>query len=88
MTNNDRKCYISTTFPQTIYSRPRRHILIILLTPAGCLLSPPGFPLPDKSDLGSSRYTSNTSIFNNYAMEVKLQGGKDKSRIQQWGLDS
>ncbi|XP_026175714.1 C-myc promoter-binding protein-like isoform X3 [Mastacembelus armatus] len=38
----------------------------------GCLLSPPGFPLPDKSDLGSSRYTSNTSIFNNYAMELLI----------------
>uniref|UniRef100_A0A7N8YIF9 DENN domain containing 4A n=1 Tax=Mastacembelus armatus TaxID=205130 RepID=A0A7N8YIF9_9TELE len=37
-----------------------------------CLLSPPGFPLPDKSDLGSSRYTSNTSIFNNYAMELLI----------------
>lgn len=47
-----------------------------LPSPAGCVLSPPGFPLPDKSDLGSSRYTSNTSIFNNYAMEVKLQDGK------------
>lgn len=47
-----------------------------LSSPAGCVLSPPGFPLPDKSDLGSSRYTSNTSIFNNYAMEVKLQDGK------------
>ncbi|XP_070815220.1 C-myc promoter-binding protein-like isoform X6 [Chaetodon trifascialis] len=38
----------------------------------GCVLSPPGFPLPDKSDLGSSRYTSNTSIFNNYAMELLI----------------
>lgn len=44
-------------------------------TPAGCVLSPPGFPLPEKSDHGSSRYTSTTSIFNNYAMEVKLQDG-------------
>uniref|UniRef100_A0A8C5EEG5 C-myc promoter-binding protein-like n=1 Tax=Gouania willdenowi TaxID=441366 RepID=A0A8C5EEG5_GOUWI len=35
-------------------------------------LSPPGFPLPDKSDDGSSRYTSNTSIFNNYAMELLI----------------
>ncbi|KAM9860948.1 C-myc promoter-binding protein-like [Aulostomus maculatus] len=38
----------------------------------GCVLSPPGFPLPDKSDLGSSRYTSNTSIFHNYAMELLI----------------
>ncbi|GAA6218992.1 C-myc promoter-binding protein-like [Lates japonicus] len=46
---------------------------IILHSPAGCVLSPPGgFPLPDKSDLGSSRYTSNTSIFNNYAMELLI----------------
>nr|XP_033507212.1 C-myc promoter-binding protein-like isoform X7 [Epinephelus lanceolatus] len=37
-----------------------------------CVLSPPGFPLPEKSDLGSSRYTSNTSIFNNYAMELLI----------------
>ncbi|XP_057692439.1 C-myc promoter-binding protein-like isoform X1 [Corythoichthys intestinalis] len=35
-------------------------------------LSPPGFPLSDKSDVGSSRYTSNTSIFNNYAMELLI----------------
>ncbi|XP_024150420.1 C-myc promoter-binding protein [Oryzias melastigma] len=40
--------------------------------PAGCVLSPPDFPLPDKSDLSSSRYTSNTSIFNNYAMELLI----------------
>ncbi|XP_075934693.1 C-myc promoter-binding protein-like isoform X4 [Anarhichas minor] len=38
----------------------------------GCVLSPPGFPLPDRSDLGSSRYTSSTSIFNNYAMELLI----------------
>nr|XP_046251362.1 C-myc promoter-binding protein-like isoform X3 [Scatophagus argus] len=38
----------------------------------GCVLAPPGFPLPDKSDLSSSRYTSNTSIFNNYAMELLI----------------
>ncbi|AWP01157.1 putative C-myc promoter-binding protein-like [Scophthalmus maximus] len=38
----------------------------------GCVLSPPGFPLPDKSDVGSSHYTSNTSIFNNYAMELLI----------------
>uniref|UniRef100_A0A3P8WTF1 DENN domain containing 4A n=1 Tax=Cynoglossus semilaevis TaxID=244447 RepID=A0A3P8WTF1_CYNSE len=37
-----------------------------------CVLSPPGFPLPDKSDVGSSHYTSNTSIFNNYAMELLI----------------
>uniref|UniRef100_A0A7N6B1R0 DENN domain containing 4A n=1 Tax=Anabas testudineus TaxID=64144 RepID=A0A7N6B1R0_ANATE len=43
-----------------------------LYTPTGCVLSPPGFPLPDKSDLGSSRYTSSTSIFNNYAMELLI----------------
>ncbi|XP_056269210.1 C-myc promoter-binding protein-like isoform X2 [Pseudoliparis swirei] len=36
----------------------------------GCVLSPPGFP--DKSDLGSSLYTSSTSIFNNYAMELLI----------------
>ncbi|XP_035991836.1 C-myc promoter-binding protein isoform X4 [Fundulus heteroclitus] len=40
--------------------------------PPGCPLSLTGFPLPDKSDLGSSRYTSNTSIFNNYAMELLI----------------
>ncbi|XP_040053407.2 C-myc promoter-binding protein isoform X1 [Gasterosteus aculeatus] len=38
----------------------------------GCVLSPPGFPLTDKSDLGSSHYTSNTSIFNSYAMELLI----------------
>ncbi|XP_069382580.1 C-myc promoter-binding protein-like isoform X7 [Paralichthys olivaceus] len=38
----------------------------------GCVLSPPGFPLPDKSDASSSHYTSNTSIFNNYAMELLI----------------
>lgn len=38
--------------------------------PAGGVGTPPGSPLPDKSDLSSSRYTSNTSIFNNYAVEV------------------
>ncbi|XP_045075912.1 LOW QUALITY PROTEIN: C-myc promoter-binding protein [Coregonus clupeaformis] len=31
-----------------------------------------GFPLPDRSDLGSSRYTSNTSVFQNYAMELLI----------------
>nr|XP_057932989.1 C-myc promoter-binding protein-like isoform X2 [Doryrhamphus excisus] len=41
------------------------------LLPA-CGLSPPGFLLSDKSDLGSSRYTSNTSIFNNCAMELLI----------------
>eukprot|EP00062_Callorhinchus_milii_P002157 gi/632938077/ref/XP_007903653.1/ PREDICTED: C-myc promoter-binding protein isoform X3 [Callorhinchus milii] len=30
------------------------------------------FPLPDKSELGSSQYTSNTSIFQNYAMEILI----------------
>ncbi|XP_075892596.1 C-myc promoter-binding protein-like isoform X3 [Nelusetta ayraudi] len=39
---------------------------------SGGVLSPPGFPLPDRSDLGSSRYTSNTSIFSNYAMELLI----------------
>ncbi|KAM8893504.1 C-myc promoter-binding protein-like isoform 2-T2 [Spinachia spinachia] len=38
----------------------------------GCVLSPPGVPLTDKSELGSSHYTSNTSIFNNYAMELLI----------------
>lgn len=45
-----------------------------LCPPAGGVLSPPGFPMPDRSDLGSSRYTSNTSIFSNYAMEVSRGG--------------
>uniref|UniRef100_A0A3B4UZF9 DENN domain containing 4A n=1 Tax=Seriola dumerili TaxID=41447 RepID=A0A3B4UZF9_SERDU len=54
----------------TLYVLSR--ILITLHAPAGCAISPPGFPLPDKSDLGSSRYTSNTSIFNNYAMELLI----------------
>uniref|UniRef100_H2UR92 DENN domain containing 4A n=1 Tax=Takifugu rubripes TaxID=31033 RepID=H2UR92_TAKRU len=40
--------------------------------PAGGVLTPPGSPLPDKSDLSSSRYTSNTSIFNNYGMELLI----------------
>ncbi|XP_067827358.1 C-myc promoter-binding protein isoform X3 [Heptranchias perlo] len=30
------------------------------------------FPLPDKSDVGSSQYTSSTSIFQNYAMEILI----------------
>uniref|UniRef100_A0A668AMV6 DENN domain containing 4A n=1 Tax=Myripristis murdjan TaxID=586833 RepID=A0A668AMV6_9TELE len=58
---------------------PRPNICFVLSNPyivaaaaPGCVLSPPGFPLPDKSDLGSSRYTSNTSIFNNYAMELLI----------------
>uniref|UniRef100_H3DN89 DENN domain containing 4A n=1 Tax=Tetraodon nigroviridis TaxID=99883 RepID=H3DN89_TETNG len=41
----------------------------------GGVATPPGSPLPDKSDLSSSRYTSNTSIFNNYAMEVSRRSG-------------
>ncbi|XP_062247438.1 C-myc promoter-binding protein-like isoform X2 [Platichthys flesus] len=41
------------------------------LLPGG-VLSPPGFSLPDKSDAGSSHYTSSTSIFNNYAMELLI----------------
>ncbi|KAL1007595.1 hypothetical protein UPYG_G00088870 [Umbra pygmaea] len=32
----------------------------------------PGFPLLDQSDLSSSRYTSTTSIFQNYAMELLI----------------
>uniref|UniRef100_A0A672GX54 DENN domain containing 4A n=1 Tax=Salarias fasciatus TaxID=181472 RepID=A0A672GX54_SALFA len=51
---------------------PRRSPLRSPSGGSGCVLSPPGFPLPDKSDLGSSRYTSNTSIFNNYAMELLI----------------
>ncbi|XP_045887918.1 C-myc promoter-binding protein-like isoform X1 [Micropterus dolomieu] len=39
---------------------------------AGSSLGGPTSLLPDKSDLGSSRYTSNTSIFNNYAMELLI----------------
>nr|XP_054588173.1 C-myc promoter-binding protein isoform X2 [Nothobranchius furzeri] len=39
---------------------------------AGPTLSLSRFQLPDKSDLGSSRYTSNTSIFSNYAMELLI----------------
>ncbi|XP_028981035.2 C-myc promoter-binding protein isoform X3 [Esox lucius] len=31
-----------------------------------------GFPFPDPSDLGSSRYTSSTSIFQNCAMELLI----------------
>uniref|UniRef100_A0A8C9TRV8 DENN domain containing 4A n=1 Tax=Scleropages formosus TaxID=113540 RepID=A0A8C9TRV8_SCLFO len=44
--------------------------LFHLLVPG--VVSPSSFPLPDKSELGSSRYTSNTSIFQNYAMEVLI----------------
>uniref|UniRef100_A0A673WF64 DENN domain containing 4A n=1 Tax=Salmo trutta TaxID=8032 RepID=A0A673WF64_SALTR len=52
--------------------------------PDGSIISPqrngPGprrsprrsFPPPDCSDLGSSRYTSNTSVFQNYAMELLI----------------
>ncbi|KAM7405735.1 hypothetical protein PAMP_000162 [Pampus punctatissimus] len=47
----------------------------------GCVLSPSGFSLPDKSDLGSSRYTSNTSIFNNYAMEIMAGWTADDSNL-------
>uniref|UniRef100_A0A3Q2P6T1 DENN domain containing 4A n=1 Tax=Fundulus heteroclitus TaxID=8078 RepID=A0A3Q2P6T1_FUNHE len=53
------------------YTTPTKVPLLTLLC-AGCPLSLTGFPLPDKSDLGSSRYTSNTSIFNNYAMELLI----------------
>ncbi|XP_063045135.1 C-myc promoter-binding protein-like isoform X3 [Engraulis encrasicolus] len=38
----------------------------------GSLLSPPPGFLPDRSDLGSSRYTSSTSIFQNFAMEILI----------------
>ncbi|KAM6942929.1 C-myc promoter-binding protein-like isoform 3-T3 [Xenentodon cancila] len=38
----------------------------------GCVLSPPAYQLPDRSELSSSRSTSNTSIFNNYAMELLI----------------
>ncbi|KAG7267421.1 LOW QUALITY PROTEIN: hypothetical protein CRUP_012522 [Coryphaenoides rupestris] len=47
---------------------PERHTALH----SGCALSPPGFPLGDKSDVDSSRYTSNSSIFNNYAMELLI----------------
>ncbi|KAJ3593207.1 hypothetical protein NHX12_005543 [Muraenolepis orangiensis] len=40
--------------------------------PSGSMISPSGFPLGDKSDAESSRYTSNSSIFNNYAMELLI----------------
>uniref|UniRef100_A0A8C9VXY8 DENN domain containing 4A n=1 Tax=Scleropages formosus TaxID=113540 RepID=A0A8C9VXY8_SCLFO len=43
-----------------------------ILGPKRSVVSPSSFPLPDKSELGSSRYTSNTSIFQNYAMEVLI----------------
>lgn len=52
--------------------------LMYVNSPSGCVLSPPGFPLPDKSDVGSSHYTSNTSIFNNYAMEVRIKTKENK----------
>ncbi|XP_036399411.1 C-myc promoter-binding protein-like [Megalops cyprinoides] len=39
---------------------------------SGFTPSPSSFTLPDKSELGSSRYTSSTSIFHNYAMEVLI----------------
>uniref|UniRef100_H2UR89 DENN domain containing 4A n=1 Tax=Takifugu rubripes TaxID=31033 RepID=H2UR89_TAKRU len=54
---------------------PRRSPLHKLENPTQCssgVLTPPGSPLPDKSDLSSSRYTSNTSIFNNYGMELLI----------------
>uniref|UniRef100_A0A672ZUQ5 DENN domain containing 4A n=1 Tax=Sphaeramia orbicularis TaxID=375764 RepID=A0A672ZUQ5_9TELE len=57
------------------YTTPTKVFLCIMIfcgSPTGGVLSPPCFPLPDKSDLGSSRYTSNTSIFNNYAMELLI----------------
>uniref|UniRef100_A0A3B3V644 DENN domain containing 4A n=1 Tax=Poecilia latipinna TaxID=48699 RepID=A0A3B3V644_9TELE len=51
---------------------PRTWTLTCCPMSPGCPLSLPGFSLPDKSDLGSSRCTSNTSIFNNYAMELLI----------------
>ncbi|KAI4831052.1 hypothetical protein KUCAC02_002653, partial [Chaenocephalus aceratus] len=39
---------------------------------AGHSLGRPTSLFPDGSDLGSSRYTSSTSIFNNYAMELLI----------------
>ncbi|XP_023672986.1 C-myc promoter-binding protein isoform X4 [Paramormyrops kingsleyae] len=38
----------------------------------GCVPPPSSFTLPDKSELEFSQYTSNTSIFQNYAMEVLI----------------
>uniref|UniRef100_A0A3B3HMF1 DENN domain containing 4A n=1 Tax=Oryzias latipes TaxID=8090 RepID=A0A3B3HMF1_ORYLA len=56
--------------PHSSASDPRRGRPTSL--PAGCVLSPPDLPPPDKSDLSSSRYTSNTSIFNSCAMELLI----------------
>ncbi|XP_015198716.2 C-myc promoter-binding protein isoform X2 [Lepisosteus oculatus] len=54
-------------------SPPSHHSTTRQPCPTGCFLSSASsFPLPDKSELGSSRYTSNTSIFQNYAMEVLI----------------
>ncbi|KAJ8417619.1 hypothetical protein AAFF_G00224620 [Aldrovandia affinis] len=39
---------------------------------SGCVPSPSSSTLPDRSELGSSHYTSSTSIFHNYAMEVLI----------------
>ncbi|KAI1889554.1 hypothetical protein AGOR_G00164070 [Albula goreensis] len=39
---------------------------------SGRAISPSSFTLPDRSELGSSHYTSSTSIFQNYAMEVLI----------------
>uniref|UniRef100_A0A665WXP3 DENN domain containing 4A n=1 Tax=Echeneis naucrates TaxID=173247 RepID=A0A665WXP3_ECHNA len=80
-----RSCTYHPPSPSQTISRQQVLFCAVMLTPdvftcplinvhtsAGCALSPPGFPLPNKSDLGSSRYSSNTSIFNNYAMELLI----------------
>uniref|UniRef100_A0A8C9T192 DENN domain containing 4A n=1 Tax=Scleropages formosus TaxID=113540 RepID=A0A8C9T192_SCLFO len=58
--------YTTPTKVSMIYKTCLFHLLV----PG--VVSPSSFPLPDKSELGSSRYTSNTSIFQNYAMEVLI----------------
>uniref|UniRef100_A0A8C9WAM7 DENN domain containing 4A n=1 Tax=Scleropages formosus TaxID=113540 RepID=A0A8C9WAM7_SCLFO len=58
--------FATYTTPTKIYKTCLFHLLV----PG--VVSPSSFPLPDKSELGSSRYTSNTSIFQNYAMEVLI----------------
>lgn len=76
--------------PSTTTEPPAEEVHMVTLSyeclffnaPAGGALSPPASPLPDKSELASSRYTSNTSIFNDYAMEVKFkQAEKQEVRI-------
>ncbi|XP_056464577.1 C-myc promoter-binding protein-like isoform X1 [Gadus chalcogrammus] len=60
--------------PPGPYRSPRRSPLCARLgsPPHGAALSPSGFPLGDKSDVDSSRYTSNSSIFSNYALELLI----------------